>query len=155
MTTDSGDKLLTQEQVIERLGLSMYRAFECYLLENREVRGGSPRQGVRVCDTDGYPHHPDDRWLSSDIEQYRAEANANGRLILTNGESVYLRRRHPMQERLLTAEQVAERLGLSVAAVRQRAFRGKLPPSVRLGVRTVRWRASDIDAMILALTDKR
>ena len=60
-----------------------------------------------------------------------------------------------MQERLLTAEQVAERLGLSVAAVRQRAFRGKLPPSVRLGVRTVRWRASDIDAMILALTDKR
>lgn len=49
---------------------------------------------------------------------------------------------------LLTARQVAARLGLSVAAVYQRAYRGGLPAAVKLGARTIRWRSNEIDALI-------
>lgn len=54
---------------------------------------------------------------------------------------------------LLTAQQVADRLGLTVAAVRQRAHRGNMPPRVRLGARTIRWRAADIEAMITDMSE--
>lgn len=54
---------------------------------------------------------------------------------------------------LWTAQQVADRLGLSVAAVRMRAARGTLPGKVRLGSRTIRWKAEEIEAMIAAHTE--
>lgn len=51
-------------------------------------------------------------------------------------------------DKLLTCAQVAARLNLTLAAVRQRAHRGTLPGKVRLGPRTVRWRESEINSMI-------
>lgn len=58
-----------------------------------------------------------------------------------------------MSDVLLTAQQVADRLGLTVAAVRQRAHRNAMPPRVRLGARTIRWRAADIEAMIVGMSE--
>lgn len=54
---------------------------------------------------------------------------------------------------LLTAAQVAERLGLTIAAVRQRAHRNAMPPRVRLGARTIRWKAADIEAMVADMSE--
>lgn len=53
-------------------------------------------------------------------------------------------------ERLLSAAQVAALMGVSVRTVRRRKDAGQMPPIVRNG-RVVRWRESDIVAMIRSM----
>ena len=53
-----------------------------------------------------------------------------------------------MLEKLLTIGDVAEILGCSVQTVRRMAADGRLPPPRRFGRRTLRWRASTIDAWL-------
>jgi predicted DNA-binding transcriptional regulator AlpA len=48
---------------------------------------------------------------------------------------------------LLTAAQVAERLGLTRATVYQLSYKDLLPGRVKLGAR-VRWREADIDGVV-------
>jgi predicted DNA-binding transcriptional regulator AlpA len=50
-------------------------------------------------------------------------------------------------ERLLSTEQVAAAMCVSVRTIRRRQDAGKMPPIVRAG-RLVRWREGDIVAMI-------
>lgn len=52
-----------------------------------------------------------------------------------------------MTDRLLTQREVAERLRLTVEAVRRMRYRGVLP-YVRLGTKTVRVRESDLEQFI-------
>ena len=47
------------------------------------------------------------------------------------------------EQTMLTIEQLAERLQVSVASVRRRVEGGKLPPPVRIG-HLARWRLNDI-----------
>ena len=47
--------------------------------------------------------------------------------------------------RLLDVRQVAEILGIAVRTVWRLSAAGELPPPVRIGVRIVRWRLSDIE----------
>lgn len=50
---------------------------------------------------------------------------------------------------LLTAEDLAAQLGLSVSSIyRMRSLGESLPRAARLGARAVRWRQADVDAWI-------
>lgn len=86
MTTDS-DELLTKEQVIERLGLSMWQAVNDRLLECARVLGGPDHRNRYPMP----PLHPDDRWLSHEIEELRTSALTSGRLVMRDDELVYLK----------------------------------------------------------------
>lgn len=50
-------------------------------------------------------------------------------------------------DRLLTAEQVAKKLGVTPAGVYMRRQRGNAPPAIKIG-KLVRWRESVVDAWI-------
>jgi predicted DNA-binding transcriptional regulator AlpA len=50
----------------------------------------------------------------------------------------------PQQQRLLTAREVADHLGVHVRSVWRLASTGRLPQPVRLSKRIVRWRQSDV-----------
>lgn len=55
-------------------------------------------------------------------------------------------------ERLLTPQEVAERLAISVQTLyNRRSYGGDLPPAVHIG-RLVRYRQQDVDAWILGLS---
>lgn len=52
-------------------------------------------------------------------------------------------------DRLLTAENLAEQLGLSVSSIyRMRSTGESLPRATRVGARAVRWRQADVDAWL-------
>jgi excisionase family DNA binding protein len=53
---------------------------------------------------------------------------------------------------LLTARQVAERLGVSVRTLYRLVERGVLPQAVRYSRKLVRWKSADIDRYIAALS---
>ena len=57
---------------------------------------------------------------------------------------------HADQDFLLTAAEVAKRLGIGISTVWAMAARGDLPRPVKLGIRCSRWRASDIAKLIHA-----
>lgn len=87
------------------------------------------------------------RFFGEDIRVQREDtAEGHARALITAARQV-------SADALLTAQQVADRLGLTVAAVRQRAHRNAMPPRVRLGARTIRWKAADIEAMIAAMSE--
>lgn len=49
-------------------------------------------------------------------------------------------------ERLLTAEDLADQLGISVSSIyRMRSTGESLPRATRVGARAVRWRQADVD----------
>ena len=58
--------------------------------------------------------------------------------------------KHVSESQLLTAEQVARLLAVSVKTVRRMTRRGELPRPVRIG-RQVRWRLADIERFIKRL----
>jgi prophage regulatory protein len=51
-------------------------------------------------------------------------------------------------EHLLTKEQVAKRLNVSIATIKRWMANGKLPKPVRFNKRTIRWRPEDIEDFI-------
>lgn len=54
-------------------------------------------------------------------------------------------------ERLLTAEDLADQLGISVSSIyRMRSNRESLPRATRVGARAVRWRQADVDKWLEA-----
>jgi excisionase family DNA binding protein len=53
---------------------------------------------------------------------------------------------------LMTAQQVADRLSISVRTVYRLVARGVLPPPVRFNRKLVRWKRSDIDRYIASLS---
>jgi predicted DNA-binding transcriptional regulator AlpA len=55
-------------------------------------------------------------------------------------------------ERLWSVKEVAEILSLSPRSVWRYVALGKLPPPIRLGARSVRWRASDLQRYLDSLT---
>ncbi|HDZ26805.1 MAG TPA: helix-turn-helix domain-containing protein [Candidatus Aminicenantes bacterium] len=50
-----------------------------------------------------------------------------------------------MEDRLLNAPAVAELLTISLRSVWRYAKEGTIPPPIRIGMGTIRWRKSDID----------
>lgn len=56
-----------------------------------------------------------------------------------------------MQPDYFSVQQVAARLGVSVATVWRWAADGTLPKPVKLGPNTTRWRVADIEAHEVAL----
>jgi predicted DNA-binding transcriptional regulator AlpA len=54
-------------------------------------------------------------------------------------------------ERLLTRADLAVILGLKPITVRCMERQGRLPKGIRLGHRTLRWRAADIEAWLAGL----
>lgn len=54
-------------------------------------------------------------------------------------------------ERLLTAEDLADQLGISVSSIyRMRSNGESLPRATRVGARAVRWRQADVNAWLEA-----
>lgn len=53
---------------------------------------------------------------------------------------------------LLTAQDVAYRLNVSVRTVWRWRAEGKLPPPIRYSQRLIRWRASDIETYVRLLS---
>ncbi len=49
---------------------------------------------------------------------------------------------------LLTPAEVAARLRLTVGGLKAARLAGNAPPSIKIGYRTVRYRASDVDAWL-------
>jgi len=49
---------------------------------------------------------------------------------------------------LLSAQQVAERLSISVRTVQRMVQRGELPPPIRYNRKLIRWPAVEIDAYL-------
>lgn len=57
----------------------------------------------------------------------------------------------PRPSTLLTVDDLAEQLGLSVSSIyRMRSIGESLPRAAKLGSRAVRWRQADVDAWIEA-----
>jgi excisionase family DNA binding protein len=56
---------------------------------------------------------------------------------------------------LLTAREVAERIGVSLRTVWRWNAIGELPAPVRRGLRIVRWKATDIDRFVQQLPVQR
>lgn len=57
-----------------------------------------------------------------------------------------------MPEKLLTSKEIQTRLGISKSSFWRFVKCGKLPPPLRLGPQTRRWRADAVDAAIDRLT---
>jgi excisionase family DNA binding protein len=53
-----------------------------------------------------------------------------------------------MDEKLLRAEELAEKIGLKLATVRRWSYEKRIP-AVRVGKRSIRYRLSDVQRMLL------
>ena len=53
-----------------------------------------------------------------------------------------------MQKELLTAKEVAERVGCDVSTIYARMKSGDFPRSIKIGSRSVRWWSREIDAWL-------
>lgn len=56
--------------------------------------------------------------------------------------------------RLLRIQSVISQTGLSRSTIDRRIAAGLFPKPVQLGVRSVAWRAAEVDAWVKALTEK-
>ena len=58
----------------------------------------------------------------------------------------------PTPDRLMSIQEVVEMVGLSRATIYDMVKRNKFPPPYRAGLRAARWRMSDVQKWIAALT---
>jgi excisionase family DNA binding protein len=61
---------------------------------------------------------------------------------------------HPDPRDLLTSQQVASRLSMSVRTVWRLVARGILPPPIRYNRKLVRWKSADVDRYIEELSPR-